>query len=104
MCQARPYRYIGERAVAVVLVEMASRLLAWWEAFEPPSVHQKNVQPAIVIIVVEATPQPVVSSRYLFFCTPPKIVFALKPASRAMFEKEMPSSSAFFDEPERGSP
>src|SRR5580698_250832 len=39
-------------------------------------------------------PQPVVSSRYLFLCSPPKIVLAFKPDSRATFRKVTPRSSA----------
>src|SRR4051794_23547535 len=37
-------------------------------------------------------PQPVVSSRYLFLCSPPKIVFAFRPASRATSMKVTPRS------------
>src|SRR5580692_6700573 len=37
-------------------------------------------------------PQPVVSSRYLFLCSPPKIVLAFKPDSRATFRKLTPRS------------
>src|ERR1700688_3492851 len=37
-------------------------------------------------------PQPVVSSRYLFLCSPPKIVLTFRPDSRAMFRKLTPRS------------
>src|SRR6202035_3020073 len=39
-------------------------------------------------------PQPVVSSRYLFLCSPPKMVLALSPDSRATFKKLTPRSEA----------
>src|SRR5215831_21059319 len=39
-------------------------------------------------------PQPVVSSRYLFFFSPPKMVFALKPASRAISTKATPKGDS----------
>ena len=32
---------------------MRSRLLAGWKSFEPPTVHQKNVQPAVVVVIVK---------------------------------------------------
>src|ERR1700693_3559574 len=38
-------------------------------------------------------PQPVVSSRYLFLCSPPKIVFTFSPDSRPTFTKLMPTSA-----------
>src|SRR5205085_1758018 len=39
-------------------------------------------------------PQPVVSSRYLFLCSPPKIVLYLSPASWATFTNWTPKSTA----------
>src|SRR5512147_2937026 len=41
-------------------------------------------------------PQPVVSSRYLFLCSPPKIVFALSPDSRATSINVTPRSGGAF--------
>src|SRR5271165_2496669 len=38
-------------------------------------------------------PQPVVSSRYLFLCSPPKMVLAFRPDSRPTFRKLMPRSA-----------
>jgi hypothetical protein len=46
-------RHIGERAVAVVLEEMAGGFRLFCEALQPPAVDQKDVQPAIVVIVVK---------------------------------------------------
>src|SRR5229473_792441 len=37
-------------------------------------------------------PQPVVSRRYLFLCSPPKMVLALRPDSRATLRKLTPRS------------
>src|SRR5580658_5524223 len=37
-------------------------------------------------------PHPVVSSRYLFLCSPPKMVLTFKPDSRATFRKVTPRS------------
>src|SRR5216684_5838054 len=39
-------------------------------------------------------PQPVVSSRYLFLCSPPKMVLTFSPDSRATFIKLTPRSEA----------
>ena len=44
---------VGEGAVAVVLEEVAIRLLAFGEALEPPAVDQENVEPVVVVVVVE---------------------------------------------------
>ena len=45
---------VGESAVAIVLEEMRGGLLAGGEAFEAPAVDQKNIQPAVVVVVVES--------------------------------------------------
>src|SRR5271167_708614 len=51
--QPRTLRNIGERAITVVLEQVTMWLVALGESFQPPSVHQKDVQPAIVVVVVE---------------------------------------------------
>src|ERR1035438_7898222 len=43
---------------------------------------------------MKAQPQPVVSSRNLFLCSAPKMVFAFRPASRATLTNWMPSPVA----------
>ena len=44
---------VGEGAVAIVLEQVRVRLLAFGEAFQPPAVHQEDVEPAVVVVVVE---------------------------------------------------
>ena len=44
---------VGEGAVAIVFEEMAAGLLAGGEAFETPAVDEEEVQPAVVVVVVE---------------------------------------------------
>ena len=46
-------RDVGESAVAIVLEQVVERLFARWKAFEPRTVDQKNVEPAIVVVVIE---------------------------------------------------
>src|SRR5271166_2021820 len=51
--QARTLGDIGERAVTVVLEQTTMRLLTFGKSFQAPSIHHKNVQPAIVVVIVE---------------------------------------------------
>jgi len=44
---------IGESAVAIIFEEMRGGLLAGGEAFEARAVDEKNVEPAVVVVVVE---------------------------------------------------
>src|SRR5436190_17380846 len=54
--QACLHRDIGERAVAVVLEQMTVRLLARRKAFEPRAIYDENIEPAVVVVVVEGNP------------------------------------------------
>ena len=45
--------HIGKRPIAVVLKKVIARLLPSGKAFEAPSVHQKNVEPAVVVVIIE---------------------------------------------------
>ena len=45
--------YVGKCAVAIVLEEMRRGFAAGGEAFEARSVHQENVEPAVVVVVIE---------------------------------------------------
>src|SRR5690348_6687878 len=45
---------VGEGAVSIVLEKMRHWLLAFGKTFQARSVHQKNVEPAIVVIIVES--------------------------------------------------
>src|SRR6266851_5470037 len=44
---------VGERAIAIVLEEMICGFLACGETFEAPAVDEKNIQPAVVVVIVE---------------------------------------------------
>src|SRR6516162_6936941 len=51
--QARSHGHIGECAVAIVLVKVVRRLLAFGKVLEPPAIDQKDVEPAVVIVIKE---------------------------------------------------
>ncbi len=53
MLQSRSFRHVGERAVAIVLKQMAARFLPCRKAFQTPAIHQENVQPAVVVVIVK---------------------------------------------------
>src|SRR5205814_456719 len=44
---------VGESAVAIVFEKMIGGFLAGGKTFEAPAVDEKNVQPAVVVIIVE---------------------------------------------------
>ena len=46
-------RDVGEGAVAIVLEQVIEGLFARRKAFQPPAVDQEDVEPAVVVIVVE---------------------------------------------------
>ena len=45
---------ISEGAVAIVFEEMRSGLLSGREALKARAIHQKNVEPAVVVVIVES--------------------------------------------------
>jgi len=45
---------VAESAVTIIFEEMRVRFPAFWKTFQAPAVDQENVQPAVVIIVVES--------------------------------------------------
>ncbi len=45
--------HVGECAVAIVAKQMRSRFAARGKAFEPRAVHQKDVEPSVVVVIVE---------------------------------------------------
>ena len=51
--QAGFIRHVGEGPVAVIVEEMVRGLLTGGKAREPRSVDQKNIQPAVVIVIEE---------------------------------------------------
>src|SRR5580692_4280755 len=53
MRDAGLHGYIDESAVAIIAKQMRSRFSACRKAFESRSVHQKDVEPAIVVVIVE---------------------------------------------------
>src|SRR5271165_5264951 len=46
-------RYIGECAVAVVLEQVAMRLLSTGKSFESPAIDEKEIEPAVIVIIVK---------------------------------------------------
>ena len=46
-------RHIGESAVAIILEQAGDRFVSGGKSFEVRAVHQKNVEPAVVVVVVE---------------------------------------------------
>ena len=53
MRQAGLFRDVRKRPVAIVSVEVVRRLLTFRETFQPPAVDEKQVRPAVVIVVKE---------------------------------------------------
>ncbi len=45
--------HVGESAVAIIAKKMRSRLAAGGKAFQPRAVHEKNIEPAVVVVIVE---------------------------------------------------
>src|SRR4029077_18883866 len=56
--QARLFSHIGERAVVIVAVEMAGGSFAGGEAFQFRTVHEKNVGPAVIVIIEDGDAGP----------------------------------------------
>src|ERR1700688_16841 len=52
--QAGPFGDVGERAIAIIFKQMTMRLLTFSETFESPTIYKKDVQPAIVVIVIKS--------------------------------------------------
>ncbi len=46
--------YIGEGAIAIIFEEMRGGFLAGWKTFEAPAVDEKNIQPAVIVVIVES--------------------------------------------------
>src|SRR6266849_6624316 len=76
---------IGKSTVAVILEKMRSRFLSSRKTFEAPAVDEENVQPAVVIVIVESD-----AATGGF----EKILLVLRPDSRATFRKVTPRSFA----------
>src|SRR5207302_1754499 len=45
--------YVGESAIPIVAEEMRGRLGPSRKAFKPRTIYEKNVQPAVIVVVVE---------------------------------------------------
>src|ERR1700730_16219209 len=54
MRDSRLRSHIGESSIAIIAKEMRRRFSAGREAFEPRAVHHKNVEPSIVVEIVES--------------------------------------------------
>ena len=46
-------RHIGEGAIAIIFEEVTDRLLSFGETFQAPPIDQKDIEPAIVVVIVE---------------------------------------------------
>ncbi len=45
---------VGEGAVAIIFEKMRNWFLALGKSFEAPAVHQENIQPVVVVVIVES--------------------------------------------------
>ena len=45
--------HVGEGAVAIIAKQMRSRFAAGGKALEPRSVHQKDIEPSVIVVIVE---------------------------------------------------
>src|SRR5579872_1583108 len=54
MDKARLHGNVSESSVAIVFEKVRRRFFAGRKSLEPPAIHQKNIQPAIVVVVVES--------------------------------------------------
>src|SRR5438034_3926666 len=45
--------HVSRRTIPIILEQMGGRLFAGRKTFQAPTVYQKNIQPAIVVVVVE---------------------------------------------------
>ena len=46
-------RHVGKRAVTIILEEMRGGLLARRKSLEAPAVHEKDIEPAVVVVIVK---------------------------------------------------
>src|SRR4029077_21213679 len=53
MNEARLSGDVGESTVAIIFVQAIGGLLAGGKAFQPRAIHQENIEPAIVVVIVE---------------------------------------------------
>ena len=47
------HRHIRKRPVAIILEQVRGRLLPLRKSFQPPAIHEKNIQPPVVVVVVK---------------------------------------------------
>ncbi len=53
MCDSGLRGDVGERAITIVAKQVRSRLASDGKALQPRPVHQKNVEPTVVVVIVE---------------------------------------------------
>src|SRR4029077_9899939 len=53
MNEARLSGDVGESTVAIIFVQAIGGLLAGRKAFQTRAIHQENIEPAIVVVIVE---------------------------------------------------
>ena len=47
---------VGKSSIAIVFEKMRDRFVAGLKSLKPRTVHQKNVEPAVVVVIVESNP------------------------------------------------
>ena len=53
MRQSRLHRHIRKRSIAIIFEKVRRRLRPFRKSLQPPPIHQKNIQPPIIVVVVE---------------------------------------------------
>src|ERR1700722_560466 len=50
--------HVGERAVMIVAIQVVRRSLSGGKSLEPRSIHQKNIGPAVIVVIENRDPGP----------------------------------------------
>ena len=87
MREARLGGDVGEGGVAIVLEEMRSGLFAGGEAFEAGTVDEENVEPAVVVVVVEGDTTSGGLEEIFVFVLAPEDGFGVEPGLASHIEK-----------------
>jgi len=62
----------------IIFEKMRMRFLTFWKTFQAPAVNQKNVQPAVVIVIVESDSAAGGLKQKLIFCVPRRRWFCVE--------------------------
>src|ERR1700736_4261307 len=79
MLQPRLVSYVRKRSVAIIFEQMRRRLLPNRKSLQPPSIHQKNIQPSVVVVIVESHPAACRFQQIFIFVLPTKNSFGVQP-------------------------